>query len=344
MLARTLLAEPGQRVLLVSDGNVGPLYADAVTASLSAAGFAVYQRLVAPGEASKSLEAAVGLYQALAEYGIDRAGVIVALGGGVVSDLAGFVAATWMRGVSWAVMPTTLEASVDACIGGKTAINVAGGKNLVGAFHSPVLVIMDPACLRSLSTRDLRAGLAESVKHALLDSQEFFHWHEENVDGILAGAETGGNPPVNVLLELIQRNVCFKGEIVARDPYEKTGARVVLNFGHTIGHAIESCCDYRLRHGECVALGMLAACRLSQGMGLLDPAIVARVERLLAAFGLPTRLAEPIPAKRALAQLRMDKKARNGMVRFVLLQDFGRPLLRDDVTEAQARDAYESLM
>jgi len=253
-----------------------------------------------------------------------------------VSDLAGFVAATWLRGVRFAICPTTLEADVDASIGGKTAVNIDAGKNLVGAFHQPVLVAVDPDCLKTLDPRDVRAGMAESIKHALLFSEEFLSWHEKHGDAILA-LEPG------TIAELIGRNVRFKADVVREDTLEQAGRRMLLNFGHTVGHAIESCCGYAYRHGECVALGMLAACRLSHSLGLLGARDVDRVQTLLDRFGLPTVLAESVDWRRIITRLRNDKKVRAGKVRLVLLEGIAQPVIRADVPEKALRQAYDSL-
>jgi 3-dehydroquinate synthase len=261
----------------------------------------------------------------------------VALGGGVVSDLAGFVGATWMRGVQWAICPTTLEAMIDASIGGKTAVNVPGGKNLVGAFHHPRMVLIDPDCLVTLLDRDLRAGLAESIKHAALFSPEFFEWHEQNAEAILRRES-------QVLSELIDRNVAIKVDVVRRDATEQSGRRMLLNFGHTIGHAIEECCGYELRHGECVALGMVAAATLSESLGLSDASVAEQIRGLANCFQLPTHLPSAIPWPRVLEVMRRDKKAREGKLQFVLLQAIGKPAVRRDVDEWHIRQAYEALI
>jgi 3-dehydroquinate synthase len=331
-------SEPGLRVLVLTDERVGDLYGETVLESLEDAAFEAREHRIRPGEASKSLEVLGDVYQSLVRFELDRDGQILALGGGVVSDLAGFAAATWMRGVGFAVCPTTLEADVDASIGGKTAINVPGAKNLVGAFHQPALVAVDPSCLQTLERRDIRAGMAESVKHALITSEEFLEWHE-------AGVERLSAVDLPLMRELILRNLRVKAAIVQRDPCEHTGRRIILNFGHTIGHAIEECTGFALRHGECVSLGMLVACRLSQALGLLeDDGVVGRLAKLLTRLGLPTQLAEPIEADRIMATLRRDKKVWGGQERFVLLEDVGRPVVRGDVPEGQVREAYESLL
>lgn len=325
------------KVMLVSDDRVGPLYAERVSGSLRGSGRCVHEFLVPAGERAKSLAQAGRLYDAFAKCGLGRDGIVLALGGGVVSDLAGFAAATWMRGVRFAICPTTLESDVDACLGGKTAISIEAGKNLVGAFHQPCLVVVDPLCLQTLDPRDVRAGMAESVKHALITSESFLAWHEANVDRLLAVDSS-------VVSELIARNLRIKGEIVSRDVFEQTGGRMVLNFGHTMGHAIETCSDYALRHGECVSLGMMAACRLAASLGLGDPALSARVERLLTRLSLPTQLRISIEFERLMAAMRLDKKGLNQGLRFVLLEDIGHPVIKTIEGTDSIRSAFESLV
>lgn len=353
--------------VIVSDERVASLYLDRVRTGLGASDAAVPAFVGPPGEGSKSFERLLGIHELLRCHRVGRDGVIVAVGGGVVTDLAGFAAATWMRGIDWVAVPTTLEAQIDAGIGGKTAINIPGGKNLVGAFHPPRAVVIDPLCLRTLDPRDIRAGLAESIKHALITSEAFFAWHEQNAEAILALDDS-------VLAELVEQNVHVKADIVARDPFERTGERIRLNFGHTMGHAIEACCGYELRHGECVALGMLAACRISRAMGLLDQTVVDRVKALLDRFGLPTSLrcisvhptvgdagvvtqstgavvhqdapyvdAAAIPFSRILDTITRDKKVSGKQVQWVLLESLGKTRITVDVDEGIVRNAFESI-
>ncbi|UCE61358.1 MAG: 3-dehydroquinate synthase [Phycisphaerales bacterium] len=328
---------PPSFIFVVTDSQVGPRYGRTVSASLDEVGLPTHVHTVEAGEASKNLAELANAYIALADHNVARDALILALGGGVVSDLAGFVAGTWMRGVRFAICSTTLEADVDASIGGKTGVNIAGGKNLVGVFHQPILVVVDPVCLQSLDKRDVRAGLAESVKHALISSPEFLSWHEENIEPILQLDEA-------LLTELIQRNIKTKADIVARDATEQVDVRVLLNFGHTVGHAIEEGCGYTLRHGECVSLGILAACRLSRSCGLFSDAGIGRVEALLARIGLPTRLPQALDIDRIIATMHKDKKIRDHAVRFVLLEDIGKPTVRNDVTDAQVREVYQALL
>lgn len=337
MLAVVRGAGRASTVAVVSDSTVAGLYGEAAAESLCAAGWKVEAVTIEPGEGSKSFAAVQFLYEAFARAGLHRDGLVLALGGGVVSDVAGFAAATWMRGVEFAICPTTLEAQIDAAIGGKTAINISAGKNLVGAFHPASFVLIDPACLSTLAPRDVRAGMAESIKHAMITSEEFFGWHEEHVDDVLSLRG-------NAMEELILRNVKIKAAIVERDPFETMGERRVLNFGHTIGHAIENACGYELRHGECVALGMLAACRISNRLTGLPESVTARLEKLLARFGLPTKLSNPPPVERILDMMKLDKKVQDGRIHFLLLAEVGQLVARDDVGVDAVTSAYESLM
>ncbi len=327
----------GRAAVVITDETVGGLYGAGIGASLVGAGWTPLSFSIRPGEQSKRLTTAGVIYRFLSDNRAGRDSVIVALGGGVVSDLAGFVAATWMRGVDFAICPTSLESCVDASIGGKTAVNIPGGKNLVGAFHQPKLVAIDPQVLVTLPFRDICAGLAESIKHGILFSEDFLSWHEENASAVLslAGSFVG---------ELIERNVVFKGDIVSGDAKEQSGKRILLNFGHTIGHAIESCCGFSLRHGECVSLGMVAASRLSHSSGLLGESEVLRVESVLSQYDLPVRLPEAMSWDRIRDAMLRDKKATAGSPRFVLLDGIGCPVVRDGVDENDVRAAYESLI
>ncbi|HUU82381.1 MAG TPA: 3-dehydroquinate synthase [Phycisphaerae bacterium] len=333
-----LLAQAGwaDRVLVVSDGHVAPLYGERVTRSLVDAGLKAELHVLPPGDESKSLEQASALYDRLAAGRYARDAAVLALGGGMVSDLAGFVAATWMRGVTFVICPTTLEADVDASIGGKTAVNHGAAKNLIGAFHQPRLVIIDPKCLGSLSQRDLVAGTGESIKHAAIADPSFLKWHGSFRDAVLAR-------DADVLAELIERNVRIKADIVVRDERDRSGVRAALNFGHTVGHAIERWSNYELRHGECVALGMVAACRLSVRMGLLDEASEAAVVETIEAYGLPTSLEAPVAADELLRYIARDKKTARDRVRFVLLEGLGRTTLRDDVPEELVVEVLHTL-
>lgn len=324
------------RALVVTDENVRDALAEPVVSALNAAGVASDLAVVPPGDGSKSLLWAERLYERLGSWRVGRDGVVVAVGGGVITDLAGFVAGTWLRGVDSVLCPTTLEADIDAAIGGKTAVNHACGKNMVGLFHHPRLVVIDTGCLRTLSQRDLVAGAAESIKHAVITGSAFTEWHEAHAGDVLSRRD-------DVLAALIERNIRVKADFVSRDERDETGVRAVLNFGHTVGHAIEAACGYEYRHGECVSLGMVAACRLSESAGLLPGAVGARIVGLLEAYGLPTCLDRRVDADAVLRLVGRDKKAAAGSVRFVLLEALGRAVLRSDVSESALRDAVASL-
>jgi len=303
--------------------------------SLAAGGLRAELMTFPAGESSKCLSTLDAIYQAAGRCRLARDGLILALGGGVVSDVSGFAAATWMRGVRWAICPTTLEADVDACLGGKTAINHAAGKNMVGAFHQPELILVDPLCLRTLPMRDVRAGLAESVKHALIREAEFLDWHEANREAILA---LDGE----VLAELVERNLQIKASVVEADERE-SGVRAILNFGHTAGHAFESWFEYELRHGEAVALGMVAAARISERLGRLGSAAVARIIAVLEGFGLPVAALRPFDLNAVLELTHGDKKVQSGRRRWVLLDGAGAASIHDDVEDELVREVLASL-
>jgi 3-dehydroquinate synthase len=321
-------------VVVCADSTVAALYGDQVVASLAAAGLRTHLHTFPSGDASKNLLQLDRIYETLGKHGVGRDGVLLALGGGVTSDLTGFAAGTWMRGIRYVTCPTTLEADVDASVGGKTGINHAGGKNMVGVFHHPQLVAIDPECLKTLPAREMSAGLAESVKHALIRDESFLAWHEEHVAGILAA-----DP--HLLSDLIERNLRIKASVVEADEREH-GLRAILNFGHTIGHALESWSEYALRHGEAVALGMMAALHLSREAGL-DPAIVTRVRAMLAALKLPVATTQPVDIEAVAALTHGDKKAMGGARRWVLLEAIGKPVIRADVADASIHAAIAAV-
>ncbi|MGE3180835.1 MAG: 3-dehydroquinate synthase [Phycisphaerae bacterium] len=290
---------------------------------------------VPPGEGSKSLAQAEKIYQKLATERVGRDGVIVAIGGGVVGDLAGFVAATWMRGVRFIQVPTTLEAAIDAAVGGKTGVNLPQGKNLVGAFHQPEAVLVDLNFFDTLSQRDWIAGLAESVKHAAIRDADFFTWHEANASAIL-------QRDAAIVEELVARNCAIKAEVVGKDERE-SGIREILNYGHTIGHAIEKNAEYALRHGECVALGMVAENQLAVARGLLQTAEAERIEALLRKFVLPTRLAVNLAPETIVESCKLDKKNKVGQIRFALVDRIGNAIRVENVAETEILAAIRAL-
>lgn len=302
------------RATIITDANVGPLYAEKAAASLTDAGIEPTVLTVPAGDATKSLSIAGRLYDDLARVRHGRWEPIVALGGGMVGDLAGFVAATWQRGVPLVQCPTTVEADVDASVGGKTALNHASGKNAIGAFHQPIFVCIDTACLATLSARDYRAGLAESVKHGIIRDAAFFDWQAGH------GAEILAAEPATVQ-ELIRRNCENKAAVVVADERETAAegvGRAALNFGHTIGHALEAQSAYGLRHGEAVSLGMVAAMDLAVALCGFPEEDRSRGEALLAGLELPVRAPGGIDVSDILSRLGSDKKVRHRKVRFVL--------------------------
>src|SRR6266705_3384732 len=321
--ARLAELRVGSRTALVSDAAILRLYGKAVARSLESAGFTVTTVEVPAGEAAKTLAVAERCWDALLAAGLDRTSTVLALGGGAVGDVAGFVAATYMRGINFVQLPTTVLAQVDASIGGKTAIDHPLGKNMIGAFHQPRLVVVDPAVARTLPEREFRSGLAEVAKHGIVLEAEYFEELERDVK-LLLTRELG------VLERIIGGSCRLKASVVERDERESE-LRHVLNYGHTIGHALEAATGYaRYAHGEAVSLGIVAEARLARRLGIADDETVLRQERLLAALGLPVR-APAIDADRVLAAMTRDKKARDGRVPFVLAPRIGAFQLQYDV-------------
>lgn len=321
----------GLQGVVISDANVWAVYGKRVLGLLGGGwGHAV----LSPGEATKNAGEWSALLETMAEARLDRRAVVVALGGGVVGDLAGFAAASYMRGIRFIQVPTSLLAMVDSSVGGKTGINLAAGKNLAGAFHQPVAVLVDIETLATLPAREFAAGMAEVVKYGAALDADFLGWIEGNVEGI-RGHEAGA------LERMIARCCELKAEVVSRDEREG-GLRAVLNFGHTMGHAIEKVTGYgELCHGEAVALGMVYALELSVALRGLPAAEVARVAALLEAFDLPTK---PDPGWQwtdLLAAMGVDKKAADGQVRFVLTDRLGSSELPVAVAEAELKAAWE---
>jgi 3-dehydroquinate synthase len=327
------LAAAGCRgsLALVADAGVATLYAPAVAASLKEAGFTSTLIEIPAGEQSKSLECLGGLYARFAAAGLDRRAAVVALGGGVVGDLAGFAAATYLRGIDFVQVPTTLLAQVDASVGGKTAIDIPAGKNLVGAFHQPRLVLVDLQTLETLPEPDFRSGLAEVIKYGVIADPVLFALLEARRQEILARSE-------GLLAEIVSRSCEIKAEVVGADERE-AGLREILNYGHTLGHAVEAVAGYgRYLHGEAVAIGMAAAASLGVRLGLLPAETAARIEALIASFGLPERLREPLDPDALLAAMHRDKKARAGSLRFVLARTLGAVIVTE-VPDELARAA-----
>ncbi len=296
------------RIAVVTDFNVTKLYADQVVSALEDAGFKPFICTIPPGEGSKNLGRLSSIYQSFLAGRLDRRGAVVALGGGVIGDLAGYAAATYMRGVALVQCPTTLLAMVDSSVGGKTGVDLPEGKNLVGAFKQPILVVADTQALATLPEREIRMGMAELIKHAVIGDPELFEALErsDKASGLDAA--------------LIARSANVKVRVVEADPFE-SGPREVLNLGHTVGHAVEKCSEYTVGHGEAVSVGLVAAARISEKMGLCESTVPDRLESLLCRTGLPVRhSANPDDLIDVMAA---DKKAVEGRVRFVLIKSIG---------------------
>jgi len=309
------------RVAVVSNTTVGPLYIDAVQAALARHGFSPFSCILPDGEEHKTLATVHDLYEQLLAGYLDRSGVVLALGGGVTGDMAGFAAATFMRGVRFVQVPTTLLSMTDASVGGKTGVDLPQGKNLVGAFKQPELVFIDLDVLETLPVPEQRSGMAEVLKHGVIGDAALFHE--------LAAVDLGA---VHVTPDLLARCIQVKNEIVQQDPFER-GMRAVLNLGHTTGHALERLSGFSMRHGEGVAIGMIAAARISEALGRAVPGLVDEMAGVLSAAGLPVTC-PALPATSITTAMRHDKKRRGKRLRWVLPTEIGTVVLADNVPEA----------
>lgn len=319
----------GTSAVVVADGNVAG-HARSIEQSLQASGFRTSVALRPPGEGQKSLAAAGELYDRLLDLHADRHTLVVAVGGGVIGDLAGFVAATFARGLPLLMVPTTLLAMVDSSVGGKVGVNLPRAKNMVGAFHQPAGVWIDTATLETLPAREYFSGLAEIVKYGVILDEPFFEFQEMHAGSIHAR-------DVSVVRKLIQRSCELKAHVVERDEREESGLRAVLNYGHTFAHAFETAAGYGdWLHGEAVAAGMMCASRLAERLGLLPPKAVERQKRLLETFELPTS-PKPWPIDDMIKTMKADKKAVDGKMRFILPRKIGEVALVGDVPEEAVR-------
>jgi 3-dehydroquinate synthase len=344
VVGETLLTEVGAEIrqvlapgqcAVVSDTNVAPLFLDRVSQSLIAEGFTPIEIVIPAGEESKTLEQAGAICDAMMENGLDRQSFVVGLGGGVIGDISGFVAAIFQRGIPHVQIPTTLLAMVDSSIGGKTGVNTRDGKNLIGAVHYPSLVIDDVDFLRTLPDREFNQGFAEIIKHAVIGDPEMF---EELRRSQYAANDTAA------LQSLVRRNIEIKSRFVIGDEWDEIGQRALLNFGHTIGHAIERAGGYReFLHGEAISLGMVAACAVSMKRANFPAEQRDAVVELLQKFGLPTQLPTDFPRNEILTALRYDKKFQAGQIRFVLTWGIGSGFLSNEVTMEDIREAIECL-
>jgi 3-dehydroquinate synthase len=323
---------------IISDENVASRYGQRVSDSLLSGGFQLVLITIPAGEQSKTLNHAEIVCDQMLEAGLDRHSFVIGLGGGVVGDLSGFVAAIFQRGIPHVQIPTTLLAMVDSSIGGKTGVNTALGKNMVGAVHHPRLVIDDIDVLKTLPRRELNQGFAEIIKHAIIaDAEMFTNLHEMDASKLDRFNRSS-------LRELIQRNIEIKARFVAKDELDRTGDRALLNFGHTVAHGIERAGDYReILHGEAVGLGIVVACAISKKKAGLPSDQHDAIVDLLKKFELPTRLPENISREKILAAIKFDKKFERGEIRFVITPKIGSAHLSRDITFEDIREAVEAL-
>jgi 3-dehydroquinate synthase len=342
LVAEGLLKQLGARMdqrlsrrtcAIVTDSNVGPLFADRAKQSLISASLKPILITIPAGEKSKTLKQAAAICEQMIAAGLDRQSFVVGLGGGVIGDISGFVAAIYHRGIPHVQVPTTLLAMVDSSIGGKTAVNTADGKNLIGAVHQPSLVIDDVDVLKTLPRREFNQGFAEIIKHAIIaDGKMFKQLQDWKASEALA------------LQQLVLRNIKIKSKIVAKDERDQTGKRALLNFGHTVGHAIERAGNYRkFLHGEALSLGIVAACAVSIKRAGFPPRQRDAVIDLLQRFDLPTCLPKNFPRNKIISAVKFDKKFQSGKIRFVVTPKIGAARVANDVTLDDIREAVDAL-
>ena len=325
------------RAFLVADVVMFPSALRRAQEALERGGYETHVLALEIGEANKNLETVQLVYEWLADLRAERRDIVVAMGGGVTGDLVGFAAATWLRGVAVVQVPTSLAAMVDSSIGGKTGVNIAKGKNLLGAFHQPKLVLQDIAHLESLPAREMAAGWAEAVKHGLILDAKLLDKFERLAPQMAA---LEGEEPVAA----IRRSVAIKGEIVSADEFENGDHRILLSYGHTIGHAIEKVSGYgTYLHGEAVAIGMMAAAGIAERLGMIDSELVERQRRVLQSYNLPIT-ANDLNGDALIEATKSDKKSRSGTIRWVLLEGPGKATTRRDVPNDVVRDAVQSVL
>ena len=313
-----------RKVCIVTDETVAPLYLDQLTELLSDTVKELHHYSFIPGEEHKNLDALSGLYAYLIEHHFDRSDLLMALGGGVVGDMTGYAAASFLRGIDFIQIPTTLLAQCDSSIGGKTAVDFQGYKNMIGAFYMPKLVYMNMTTLNTLDSRQFLSGFAEVMKHGLIKDRSYYDWLLAYKDKIL-------HKDQNTLIRMIRRSCEIKKEVVEKDPKEK-GERALLNFGHSIGHAIEKASDFKLLHGECVAIGCVAAAFLSKEKGLITPSEYEQVREGISSFGMPVSTTGLEP-EQVLQLTHSDKKRQGKSIRFILLNSIGESFIDTSLTD-----------
>ena len=325
----------GHKLCVVTDSNVAPLYLEAVKNALKEKIDQVYEFVIPAGEQNKTLDNIKKLYEYLILNRFDRKDCLVALGGGVIGDMTGFAAATYLRGIDFVQVPTTLLSQVDSSIGGKTGVDFDSYKNMVGAFHMPRLVYMNLSVLNTLSDEQFSCGMGEILKHGLIKNREYFTWCMDNADKIQ-------ERDYETLLYMIKESCKIKRDVVEKDPTEK-GDRALLNFGHTLGHAVEKLKNFEMLHGQCVAVGAVAAMKLSAMRGNVLEEDVANSEKCFEKFGLPVR-AEGITAEQILQISKSDKKMEAGKIKFVLLQEVGNAYVDKTVTDEELMQASKYIL
>ena len=325
----------GIKLCIVTDSNVAPIYAEQLKSILERTGNKVYVFTIPAGEANKNLDVVQTVYTYLIEEHFERRDMIVALGGGVVGDLAGFTAATYLRGIDFIQVPTSLLAQVDSSIGGKTGVDFAKYKNMVGAFHMPKLVYINIDTLSTLSTRLFNSGFGEIIKHGLIKNRDYFDYLDTNYEHIKALEP-------EYIMETVYQSCIIKADVVNNDPTEK-GERALLNFGHTLGHAVEKLMNFSLYHGECVALGMICASYISKERGYIDEKDYSAIKNMLKKYGFPTRV-EGLDIFSILEVSKSDKKMENGVVKFILLRQLGEAFIDKTVTYDEMTQALKEIL
>ena len=325
----------GRRIAIITDSNVGPLYAKDVTKELKKVGSQVFTYEIPAGEEHKNLDTVSKIYGFLISKHFDRHDLLIALGGGVVGDITGFAASSYLRGIAFVQIPTTLLAQTDSSVGGKTGVDYEGYKNMVGAFYMPELVYMNIAVIDSLPGRQFASGFAEVMKHGIIKDQEFYFWLIENIYEI-------NDRDHKVLSQMVKKSCEIKRDVVQRDPTEK-GERALLNFGHTIGHAIEKARNFELYHGECVALGCIAAAYISMKKGLIETGTCYEIRDMFVPFNLPISV-ENVDPEEIVKLVKSDKKMDNNAIKFILLHDIGDAFIDTTVTDEEIREAVKEIL
>ncbi len=336
-IGKTLLKfEFSRKICLLSNPTVFNLYGESVSRSIRGEGFELAEILIPDGEEYKNLDSVEQIYGEMLKARLDRKAVLVALGGGVIGDIAGFAASTYMRGIEFVQVPTTLLAQVDSSVGGKTGVNHALGKNMIGTFWQPRLVWIDTDTLKTLPKREFLSGLAEVIKYGVIWDGEFFRFLEDNVDKVLAHDREALGHIIRVSCEI-------KAEVVSKDERE-SGLRAILNYGHTIGHALETATGYtRYLHGEAVAIGMYAEARLAKQLGLLDGDQAERIKAVIDSYGLPSDVPEDIAFESVLSSMRLDKKAVSGDLKFILPERIGSVKIKGGLSREEIEKVFEKL-